>query len=165
MKGGLPGSSGHGLVCRAYVIHVRGQVFKNLAAVQVNVEINLGIKAVLKKMRDTVGRGALLAAWKNAVEVFVVSGHKRWIAGLEPGDIDRVYEDQASVYIFGVKLAGQLDSSLDADVFAAVDTAGDEDGFSITRAVDQGDGNLDFCVRDGQHALDFLAGGGGQCAD
>lgn len=157
VKGGLAGGLRHSVVRCAHVIHVGGQVFKNFAAVQVDVEINLGIEAVLKKMGDAVGQGSFPGAGKNAVEIFIVLGHERGVAGLKARDIDGVYENKASTQARGVQLAGQLDGGLDADVFAAVDAAGDEDGFSAARAVDQGDGHLNFGMGDGQHALDLLA--------
>ena len=141
----------------AVKINVRGEVFVASAGVEVDDVVAAANDVLLKKRRELFCVRAAGAAGKNAVEVFAVGGKNVRAAAYEPVVIEGVHKVQLASDALRLKLAGKLDDSLNADVFAAVNSRRDRHARTLVRTVNDGFGVLQPRSGHGNEAADLFA--------
>ena len=160
----FPGNPLLPFVAGGRIVDVGGQALKHLAAVQVDVGVEFGVKLLHEKVRQPLGRAAVGPAGKFPVEIAAIPWDDRGGARLKARPVDRVQNQHRPADFRRSKLRPQPDSRLDADILAAVHTAADKNRFARSLPADERRGDGEIGAWHGKKALAFLARLGAQIA-
>lgn len=121
----------------AQIIAIGDQRLIAVAAVQVDISICIADKDLEEHMRQPLGLAPLPVAGEHAVEIFSVLKDAGHGAVFKARTVDQRNKDHVAAQRGNVKLIGQLDGRLNADIFRVVDARRDEHGRSRLLTAEQ----------------------------
>ena len=108
------------------IIAIGDQRLIAVAAVQVDISICVADKDLEEHMRQPLGLAPFPVAGEHAVEIFAVLEDAGHGAVFKARTVDQRNKDHVAAQYGNVKLIGQLDGRLNADIFRVVDACGDQ---------------------------------------